>query len=169
MSKKYWIDQEDPDKLAMSGFWRIVVSFAIVVAVCGVIGGAIWGVRVLTSDVRGAGEQTIKVNDADNRINSQQWFHDQLAQVRAADGKLDGAYLNVQAGIGTSDENILRTTYTGLLGRCIEMREQYNAEAKKVTREKWRDPALPEALDNSDPQTDCLPSSQVTSPTGSPR
>lgn len=168
MSKRYWVDQENPDKLVLSGFWRIVLGFAAVVAVCGVIGGAVWGVKVLTSDVRGAGEQVRKINDADNRINSQQWFHDQLAQVRAADGKLDGAYVNMQAGIGTRDENILRTTYTGLLDRCIEMREQYDAEAKKVTRERWRDASLPESIDKSDPQTDCLPS-QATSPTGSPR
>lgn len=168
MRRRYWTDQENPDKLSLSFAWRVLVALLAALAVCGIVGGVIWGIKVITSDVRGAGDQTRIVNDANNRINAQQWFHDQYGQIRSTDGKLDPAYVNLQAALGTPDENVLRVTYTGLLDRCIDMREQYNSEAQKVTRQQWRDPQLPTRIDESDPATDCQPSTSATA-TRSPR
>lgn len=172
MREKYWTDEEHPDRLARSLFWRVVAVTAAFLIVGGLLTAVVWAVKVATSGPRGAGDQARIVNDARNRINAQQWFHDQYAQVAAADTKLDLAYVNVQAGIGTPDEMFVRMTYTGLLSRCVEMREQYNAEARKVTREQWRDPQLPVRLPDTDEHTDCLPTQAgavTASPTGSPR
>lgn len=162
---KYWTDQDNPDKLGLSFAWRFALGTVAVLLFCGLLGWGGWALKVAMSDVKGAGDAAVKINSAENRINSQEWFPGQLAQVQATDAKLDGLHDTMTAAKGTPDEMWARSVYTGTQNRCLEMRENYNAEAQKISREKWVGNS-PLRLDDSDPRTDC----QITArPTGSPR
>jgi hypothetical protein len=125
---------------------------AVFLAVIAVIGAVIWGVKVATSDVKGAGDATRITNDGRNRINAQEWFAGQYEQIRSTDQRITVA---AEALAADPADEIAKTNYTGLINRCLEMVGNYNAEAVKVSRGKWRDPALPYAIDTTDPATDC--------------
>lgn len=156
MPREPWFESNNPDRLARSAGWRLGVWIVVGVVFFGLLGAGIWAVRVATSDVKGAGETTQRVNDATNRINSQEWFHGQYAQILTADRNLDEAAANLKANpVGTGNHDFHQTNYTGLKNRCVEMVNAYNAEALKVTRAKWLDPALPQRIDETDPKTDC--------------
>jgi hypothetical protein len=122
------------------------------IAVLALIGGGIWAVKVLTSDVKGAGDQTRITNDGRNRVNAQEWFASQYEQIRSTDRRIDQAAADKAKNPGGEFE---KTNYTGLVNRCIEMVGNYNAEANKVSRGKWRSPDLPFQIDDTDPTTDC--------------
>lgn len=123
----------------------------IVVAVFAVIGAVVWGVKVATSGVKGAGDQTRITNDGRNRVNAQEWFTGQYEQIRSTDRRITEAAVELKA----EPSEFAQTNYRGLVNRCMEMVGNYNAEATKVSRGQWRDQALPFQIDESDPATDC--------------
>lgn len=130
----------------------VLAWLAAALAVIGVIGAVIWGVKVATSDVKGAGDQTRITNDGRNRVNAQEWFAGQFEQIRSTDRRISEA---AKALAANPDGDFEKTNYAGLVNRCMEMVGAYNAEAVKVSRGKWRDPALPFQIDDSDTTTDC--------------
>lgn len=145
-------DIREGNAIARSISWRAAIWIVATIIGIGAIGGGIWAVKVATSDVRGAGDATRITNDGRNRINAQEWFHGQYAQIRTADRNLDQAARIAAAKPG---DDIAQTNYTGLMNRCVEMVNNYNAEAMKMSRGKWLDPALPFQIDNNDATTDC--------------
>lgn len=148
-------DIREGNAAARSVGWRLLIWIVVAIAVVGVIGGVIWGVKVATSDVKGAGDATRITNDGRNRVNAQEWFHSQYAQIQAADKNLDDAAANLAKASTPDDKAFWQTNYTGLKNRCNEMVANYNAEAQKVSRGKWLDPSLPVAIDGFDTKTDC--------------
>lgn len=154
--------------VARSVGWRASLWIVAIVIGVGVLSGGIWAFKVATSDVKGAGDATRITNDGRNRINAQEWFHGQYEQVKSADKRLDraAADLRTAEAAKATDLDFYRTNLTGLTNRCLEMVGNYNAEANKVSRGKWRDPALPFQLDDTDPATDCKPD---TATEGNPR
>lgn len=129
------------------GVW--ILAF---VALAGVITAGVWGVKVLVSGPKGAGDQEIITNDGRNRVNAQEWFESQYAQILSADRNLDEAAKNL--AVNPADD-FWRANYTGLKNRCVDMVNAYNAEARKVSRSEWRTPDLPLQIDDSDSKTDC--------------
>lgn len=151
-----WYESENPDRVARSAGWRMGVWIVAAVVFFGLIGIGVWGFKVATSDVKGAGDQTRIINDGRNRVNAQEWFEAQYAQVLTADKNLDEAAANLKAHpVGDANHDFWQTNYTGLKNRCNEMAANYNAETKKVSRGKWLSPDLPYEIDGSDPKTDC--------------
>jgi nitrate reductase NapE component len=148
-------DVREGSALTRSIGWRLLIWILVAVAVIGAIGAVIWGVKVATSDVKGAGDATRITNDGRNRVNAQEWFHSQYAQIVAADKNLDEAAANLAKATTSEDKAFYQTNYTGLKNRCNEMVANYNAEANKVSRGKWLDPALPQQIDGFDTKTDC--------------
>lgn len=155
-----WYESGNPTTVVRGGTWRGALWLAIVVLIVGLIGAGIWAVRVATAEARGAGDEHMIVNDGRNRVNSQEWFAGQYGQIKAADLKLAGAKAALDANLGRPDEAFYRTNFTGLQNRCMEMVATYNAETEKVSRGKWRDPALPFQITDSDAATDCQPSKE---------
>lgn len=129
------------------GVW--ILAF---VALAGVITAGVWGVKVLVSGPKGAGDQEIITNDGRNRVNAQEWFESQYAQILSADRNLDEAAKNL--AVNPADD-FWCANYTGLKNRCVDMVNAYNAEARKVSRSEWRTPDLPLQIDDSDSKTDC--------------
>lgn len=150
-----WHDSSNPTTVARGFTWRAMVWVGAVLAFFAVVGGVIWGVKVATSEVKGRGDATRITNDGRNQINSQEWFAGQHGQILAADQKLDQAKAELDAAIGKPAESFARTNYTGLVNRCLDMVNAYNAETKKISRGKWLTPDLPYEINLNDPTTDC--------------
>lgn len=158
-------DIRQGNAVARSVGWRAALWVLAIVLGAGALSGGVWAFKVATSDVKGAGDATRITNDGRNRVNAQEWFHDQYGQILTADRNLDQAAADLNAH---PNDDFYRTNYTGLKNRCVEMVQKYNAEAGKVSRGKWLDPALPSQIDDSDPKTDCRETSAAT-PEGNPR
>lgn len=150
-----WYESDNPRRLS-SGVFRHVAAWVIgLVLLAGAISGGIWAFKVGFSGPKGAGDQTRITNDGRNRVNAQEWFQGQYGQILAADRNLDQAAANLNAHPSGDDHDFYLTNYTGLKNRCVDMVTAYNAEALKVSRAQWRDPALPQHIDDSDTTTDC--------------
>lgn len=130
----------------------VLAWILIVVAVVALIAGVIWGVKVATSGVKGAGDQTRQVNSGNNRIAAQEHFETLFNQVKAYDQQLDQAAADKKDNPG---DRFFATNYSGLVKQCLDARNQYNADANKATQAKWRDPNLPYQVDVLDPATNC--------------
>lgn len=148
-----WLgDVKEGNRVARAVGWRASTWIIVILLFFAVIGGATWAFKVLTSEAKGAGDAIRITNDAQNRINAQEWFPAQLGLIKAADRNLTAAQAAVKA---QPNDQFAQTELRGLEMRCNEMVQRYNADAQKVTRAKWRDPSLPMTIDDSDPATDC--------------
>lgn len=142
----------DASAIGMSAGWRLGLTFLAVIAVVGLVSVGIWYFKVATSPVKGAGDATRITNDGRNRVNAQEWFVGQYEQIRSTDRRIDEAAAELARRPG---DEFVAANYRGLVNRCVEMVGNYNAEAQKVSRAQWRDPALPVRIDDTDPSTDC--------------
>jgi hypothetical protein len=154
MSREPWYDSDNPSRVVRGATWRVGLWIIGVVVFAGVLSAAIWAVNVATADVRGAGGQIQKVNDANNRIFAQEHFQTLYHALLAYDQQLDQAAADKAEHPG---DTYFATNYSGLVKTCIDARNQYDADANKVTQAKWRDTALPYQVDPNDPKTDCKP------------
>jgi len=145
-------ERREADQVVRYGTSRTIIVVAVGLIVALVIGGVWWGVRVATSDVKGAGDAQIKINEADNRINAQETFEAMYQQIKTYDKNLDQAAADKAEHPG---DPLFATNYSGLVKTCNDAVFQYNAEARKVSRAKWRDPELPYEIDTTDIRFDC--------------
>lgn len=150
-----WYDSDNPATVVRGATWRAAIWIFSVVAFVGILAAGIWAVKVATSDIRGRGDATRQVNSADNRLFAQGNFHDLYNDVISYDQRLDQAAADKAAHAGKDDASYWDTNYTGLVNQCISARNQYNADARKITQAKFRDEDLPYQIDTSDPKTDC--------------
>jgi hypothetical protein len=143
-----WYESDNPDRVGFSIGLRILA----IVAVIAVLGIGVWVFKVATSDTRGAGDATRTKNSGTNRIAAQERFEELYAGVKAADQKVG---VMRQALTGAPTDVVAQTNYTGAVNYCIDLRAQYDAEARKYTAEDWRSIDLPQQIDQLDPATDC--------------
>jgi hypothetical protein len=149
MRKDEW---KEFDSTSRSAGWRIGVWVIAAVLFIGLIGGGIWVFKVVTSDVRGAGDATQRINDGKNRIASQESFEALYQQIMTYDRNLDQAAKDKADHPGDA---ILATNYSGLVKQCNDAVGQYNADARKISRAKWLSPLLPYEIDQTDVRFDC--------------
>lgn len=118
---------------------------------------AVFGINIIVSDPAGQGNAIINRNDAKNRVAAQERFEVLYADVKAADLKLD-----VLAAAVASDptDRIAKTNLVGATNYCIDLRAQYDAEARKFSSEVFRSADLPSSIDTTDPSTDCKETAQ---------
>lgn len=145
-------DRKEIDSYTRFGVSRVVLYLFVFVAVAGVIAAVTWGVRVATSDVKGAGDAAIKINSGANRIAAQEAFEALYAQIQAYDKNLDQAATDKAA---YPNDPFWAANYSGLVKTCNDAVLQYNADARKVSREKWLTDDLPYEIDQNDPRFDC--------------
>lgn len=134
------------------GIVGIALTAVAALAAVAVVGIGIWAFKVVTSDIKGEGDAKRQINSADNRINSQEHFHSLMADILRSDKNLDQAYIDKKEHPG---DTFHETNYSGLLKHCNEVVAQYNADAQKISKNKWIDPNLPQQIDSTDPTTDC--------------
>lgn len=150
--RNYWLDEEDPDKLAKSFAWRAAAWTLGAVLVFSLIGLVGWGSKVAFSNWKGAGNAVIIKNEANNRIAAQEAFESLITDIKASDAKLDQAAALVKAN---PKDPTYQTQFTGLTNHCLDVIGQYNAAARKYTQQQFKASDLPSVIDTSDPSTDC--------------
>lgn len=151
MSRTPWYDSENPSTVARGATWRVVVWVLAIMLVVGLVGVAVWGFRVATSDVKGQGDATITKNSSTNRIAAQERFEDLYADIKATDAKIAPAKQVFKANPTTVNQ----TNYTGLVNYCLDVVGDYNAEARKFTSADFRAIDLPAQISDMDESTDC--------------
>lgn len=147
-----WYESDNPGRVARGAGWRIAGWIIGVMLFAGLISGAVWGFKVLTAPVKGAGDVVRKQNDANNRIFAQEHFQTLYNQIQAYDRQLDQAAKDKNDNPG---DKFFATNYSGLVKTCQDAVGQYNGDANKITQAQWRDATLPYQIDDLDPKTDC--------------
>ena len=149
---------------------RVKIILAVLLAVVIIAPVSIWGIRVATSDTRGAGNTEIERNSAENRIRAQAYFEQSFEDIKKFDlqiGDAQKAYDDfvtnnpkpsaddlVAAQIYGQQLNSRQVTLTGLQQQCQNTVANYDAEARKTLAAEWRSKELPYQIDGS-PATDC--------------
>lgn len=152
MAKTPWHESDNPSTVTRGASWRAGVWIICVILFFGLIGIGTWLFRVGTSDLRGQGNATQKINAADNRMFAQGNFERLYQEVQASDKKLQQAAQDVADHPG---DQFYAANYTGLKAHCTDTVAQYNAAARTITQAKFRDAGLPDQIGDADPATDC--------------
>jgi hypothetical protein len=152
MGKQYYIDSDNPDRVLWGLSWRMVVGVIVGLLLCAGINWFTWGVKVFTSDIKGAGDQQIRINSERNRTQQQELFRTMYGKIVEYNRNIDVAY----AAKVEDPSQFNKTNYTGLVMTCNYAVQDYNAQVGKVTAEKWLPADLPYVIDQNDPAFDCL-------------
>lgn len=149
--------------------WKWLFVAVVILAIAGPLIG--WAVAVAVAPAKGAGDVRRDVNTSTNRIDKQELFEQRIADVRSLDQRAGLALGDYQsAGCKTpaqalpGDEGQALTTcqklygnYTGARNRCVEVLNNYNADARKISAARFRAADLPASLPdpNDTAATDC--------------
>lgn len=147
-----WYEDDNPDRVGRALAGRAALYIVAAVIFVGLIGAAGWGVKVLLSPAKGAGDAVMQRESANNRISAQERFEDLYAEIVAADQKI-----TVFAAAAKADpkSQVAQTNLIGAQTYCLEVIGDYNAEARKFTSEQFRAVDLPAQIDTLNPATDC--------------
>lgn len=132
--------------------WKIILAVFVTLVICVGVPVGIYAIRVVVSKPKGAGDAEIKANSRDNRIFAQEHFRELYAAILTYDENLDQAAKDKREHPG---DLYFAVNYSGLVKTCVDARNEYDADANKLTQARWRDPELPYQIDKSDPKTDC--------------
>lgn len=140
------------DTGTMSAAKLIAICVAVVVVIIGVP-LAIWSFRVATSDIKGQGDSTIQVNDANNRLAQERVFNELYTGIQAKDANIQGL-ADRAAKDPTSDK--AQEDFAGTQMICRSDVAKYNSMVSAPQSAKWLPAGLPSVL-GQDPATDCEP------------
>lgn len=143
------------------GFWYAAKWVIAIVLLVVVITAGLWALGVVSAPWKGKGDAYKTKESGTNRIAAQERFETMYADVIASDQRLDILHLARQAA---PDSVIAQSNYTGAVAYCIDVRNSYNAEARKYTAEQFRASDLPAKLDPADPATDCKETTKEETP-----
>lgn len=152
-----WQSREDdfeykPVRQTAKGIGWTGVLVALTIVVFGALGVAHWGFGVFTSDIKGQGDAVKVKNEAGNRIRAQEGFLDKYNAVIAADKNLT---ITAESLEKTPDSVKLQTELAGQKMVCNDQVSRYNADARKFTKQDFKDADLPDIIDETRPETDC--------------
>ena len=151
-NKKPYYESDNPTKVIWGVSWRVWIWLICSVVGIGVISAGVWWFKVATSDIKGAGDATRKINSAQNRIAAQETFEALYQDILKYDRNLDQAALN-RKNFPKEERYIVE--YTGMVQICQDAISQYNANANKVSQGKWISSNLPPQIDMTNVATDC--------------
>lgn len=118
--------------------WVLIILLALLLA------AAVWGMRVLTSEVRGQGDAVIQRNSAENWVAAQAKFEGNYAEYEATLVKIEE---RAALAAADPDDKTLRTEVSGLRSYCASVAADYNADARSFLLEDFRSADLPGRLD----------------------
>lgn len=105
---------------------------------------AMFGLRVATAGLFGAGEAHIQTQGADFRLAAYNHFFDACAGIQGQEGQLDALFAERdQFEPGTRDYGYTIKSITGVQGARAQAIAQYNQDALKWTIGQFRDSDLP--------------------------
>lgn len=144
-------DFSELDYATRRGFWYTAKWVAACIVAILVIIGALWATGVLFAGPKGAGDAYKTNQSGTNRIAKQEWFEQTYADIQVADLSVNTMYtMKIE-----DPSYVNRTNYTAAVQHCNTLVGNYDAEARKYSSEQWRDNALPETIDRTDPKFDC--------------
>ena len=139
--------------------WHFVLVLALILALGWGLTAALWGMRVATAGIVGAGQAHIQKESAPNRIFQQAFFETAWADIRKYDVQVKDAtaavadWDKVNAGkadnaIGTlaNERARLASIATGIRQQCQTTVENYNAAARQYLARDFRAADLPEEI-----------------------
>ena len=131
--------------------WLWVLAVVLIVA----MPVAVWGIRVLTADIKGAGDQVIQTKgNADYRIAAYDSFYDRCAAIQAKEDSIRNLQLEREAATGDRVTQIDQSI-TALRNTRAEQVRQYNADARKAdTKAAFLASDLPYAIQITE-ETSC--------------
>lgn len=104
----------------------------------------VFGLRVATAGIVGAGEARIQIQSAPFRIGAYQSFFNKCASIQALEYRLDDAFDQLNTAGTQEDRSRIRTNIAGLQGLHAEAVTRYNTDARKnYTEGQFRDSDLP--------------------------
>ncbi len=160
-----WEDDLRSDRAyARAVGWSAARWFITIFVGALLLSGLIWGITVLVSGPKGAGDAQIIKNDGRNRVNAQEEFHSIYNKIIATDQQITISATELAAATAAKNADDVkhwRSTLTGQRNVCVGAVGEYNAKTDQFSRGQWRDPVLPYKIDQADPATDCQPA-QVT-------
>lgn len=115
----------------------------------------IWGLSVAFSGIAGRGNAEKKINRADNRIFAQEQFRELYNDIQAYDQQITTTKSTASAETDPTEKSRLNSVVLGVTNQCISTVKQYNAEATKVSKQRFLDAGLPSEIDTSSPNFDC--------------
>lgn len=124
----------------------------VTIAIIGLIGAAIWGIRVATSPVRGQGDAYQQKNSAKNWVTKQKEFNQRYQSIKAMDKNITVAAAELKA---QPNSQVKQVNYAGLVRNCNDAVGEYNSLAREYDARDFRDADLPAEIDDTDPATDC--------------
>lgn len=115
------------------------------------IASAIWGFRVATAGIYGAGEARREIQSAPFRIGAYQTFFNQCASIQGLEGQIDEITVQLEVlESGTRSYDLTLSSLTGTKGLRHRAVAQYNQDAlKDYTQGQFRDADLPYQLVDS--------------------
>ena len=147
-----WYTSSNPTTAVRGGTWRGMIWVVSILAFVALISIGVWAFTVVTSDAKGQGDATVQKNAGSNRIAAQERFESLYADIIAADQKID---VFAQAVAAAPQDTTAQSNLTGTKAYCIQVRNDYDAEARKYSAEQFRSADLPYTIDINDPATDC--------------
>jgi hypothetical protein len=139
------------DKHSRKTGWRIALWIIVGVVFFSLLGWAGWGLGVLSSPIKGAGDAFKTKESGVNRIRAQEEFVQTYNDLLAADQRITVMWKAQKKNPSTINE----TNYIGAVNFCIQMVADYTALGRKYTSEDWRPADLPLTIDGFDSATDC--------------
>lgn len=151
----------------IDGAPKVGKMFAIAIVGAVFLTIALWALGVLTAGPFGRGEAHKTIESADNRVFSQELFHNRLASIRAFDAQLTAqtktladfkAEMQGDRNFTTVEElSRLGAVVDGLRNQCITVVNEYNADGRKISKQRFRDADLPATVADATPadQYDC--------------
>jgi len=114
-----------------------------------VLFGGIMAFRYFTAEIRGIVPAEERIQSADFRIYSYEYFYNQLATINAEEANYDAQYERLQTLTTESDEyNRVQRNLAAIKAHIERLKRQYNADSKKEgTRGQFRATDLPYQLD----------------------
>lgn len=152
-------DVSDANYVARKTVPSAALWIGVFVLVCAVIGVTTWYFKVATSAVKGAGDATVQVNSAANRLQAQDKYNKLYTGIQAADANLD-TFADTYR-LSPTEKNL--TDLSGATAICRKNVADYNQMATNALTKQWIPVEMPSMV-GSDPATDCKPSTPLTVP-----
>lgn len=141
-----------PVRQTAKGIGYVWVLVIVAVVLFGALGAGLWFLKVGTSDIKGRGDAEVIKNGAGNRIRAQEGFLDKFNAIITADKNLT---ITAESLVKTPDSLKLQTELAGQKMVCNDAVGRYNADARKFSKQDFKDADLPDVIDETDPTTDC--------------
>lgn len=143
---------------------RVFLWTALVLAGLYAFAAVGWGIGVAGAGLFGRGEARKQIEGRDNRIQSQEVFHQRLANIRGYDDQIGVQTETLMAAEadqspeGRAEVIRLRAVVSGLRNQCLQARADYDAETRKISKERFRDADLPATIAEAypAPEYDCV-------------